>query len=253
MRTLLAASFGALALAMTGCGDDAVERSSPFSSSVQSVVFEVDYQPGAEPYTFSLLTGGTSFRLFRSNVEAAYAGLNPQIQIPTSLDEMEMLPASERQGYDVGALLEIAETHRSIRDGQNLRAFYVVFVDGFYEAEGVRDEQVIGVSIGDTGVIAMFKPVYDAQFGASLVEQTTLIHEFGHAVGLVNRGLVLTTPHHDAEHGAHCTNTECVMYWQNEGLVDILNFIQQFVFGDEDVVFGPECLADIEAEITRNQ
>jgi hypothetical protein len=110
---------------------------------------------------------------------------------------------------------------------------------------------VLGVSLGDTGVIAVFKPVVR---GASalptlqrFVEQTTLIHEFGHAVGLVANGLSVTSAHHDAAHGAHCTNQDCVMYYLNEGASDALAFVQRRIQGGSSVVFGPECLQDAHA------
>ena len=240
---------------MLACGDDEAPRpqSSTLSPNIERVSFEVDYQTGAEPYTFSLLTAGGTWQLFRRNVEAVYDPLGASIDVPESLEQMQSLGPSTATDYSAQDILAIAEAHRESADSDTTQTYYIVFLDGLFRGENGPDPQVIGVSIGDTGVIAMFKPVYDGQLGASFLEQTSLIHEFGHAVGLVNRTVALTSNHHDAEHGNHCTNQQCVMFWQNEGLSDLLSFVQRYIFGDDTVVFGPECLADINAEIRAAQ
>lgn len=238
-------------LGLASCGDDVPATSSPFSSSVSRVEFEVDYAPEAPPYTFSLLTGGSTWGFLRNNLTAAYEGLDPQIVLPESLDDMQRISLVSKASYSVDDIVAIADANRQTFDTETSRAYYVLFLDGVFQIDGADDPEVIGVSIGNTGIIAMFKPVYDNQLGASFVEPTTIFHEWGHAVGLVNRGIALTSDHHDAEHGAHCTNADCVMYWRNEGLGDLANFIRRFVFGDDSIILGPECLADLRAEIQK--
>lgn len=230
------------------CGeDDAPHTPTPFDSNITRVEFEIDYETGAQPYTFSLLTGGDTWDLFQTNVEAVYRSIAPQIVVPSELDEMQRLDFDLVDDYSTQDIVAIAAEHRELYDTDTTRAFYLIFLDGYFAVDGVRDEQVIGISIGNTGIIAMFKPVYDGQTGASIIEQTTLIHEFGHAIGLVNKGLPLSTEHHDTQNGPHCLNQDCVMFWQNEGLNDIVGFIARLIFDDDDILYGPECMADIEA------
>jgi hypothetical protein len=100
----------------------------------------------------------------------------------------------------------------------------------------------------------MFKPVIRSSVGrdgstsvARFVEQSTLIHEFGHAIGLVNHGMRLTTMHQDTAHGAHCTNDKCTMFWANEGAVSASKFARQYVITGSEILYGAECLADIDA------
>jgi hypothetical protein len=101
----------------------------------------------------------------------------------------------------------------------------------------------------------MFKPVIESTDVPLLpaisrfVEQTTLVHELGHAVGLVNRGVPLASQHHDAEHGAHCTDDRCVMYYANEGASDLSQFVSEYVTSGDTIVFGADCLADTDALI----
>ncbi len=71
-------------------------------------------------------------------------------------------------------------------------------------------------------VIAMFKDVIASTNSLTnpntsrYVEQSTIVHEVAHAIGLVNNGISLTSAHQDSPHGAHCTNDRCVMYYTNE-------------------------------------
>jgi hypothetical protein len=123
----------------------------------------------------------------------------------------------------------------------------VLFLDGYLSQEGQRQPAVLGVSIGNTGVIAMFKPVISGAATARFVEQTTLIHEFGHAAGLVDNGLAMTRPHRNPDHGAHCDDSECVMHYLNEGAKDLVGFVRRVIKTDSTVVFDAACLDDARA------
>ena len=107
------------------------------------------------------------------------------------------------------------------------------------------------MSIGTTTVIALFKPVIDSAAvlddTRAFVEQTTLVHEFGHGVGLVNNGIPNLADHHDAEHGAHCADDRCVMYWAVEGPADVAQFVQQVVTTGDVTLWGSDCLDDVAA------
>ncbi|MCA9541763.1 MAG: hypothetical protein KC620_22860 [Myxococcales bacterium] len=229
--------------------DAAAARIGLFSAEVDSVTFEVDYAPNAAPYTDLSLRPGNPWTLFERNAEALFEQAPRTLNIPRTLDEMQALSADDAPpgDYDVDRLLALAAAHRDRPSTERDRSFYVVFLDGYFAEDGARQTGVLGVSIGNTGVIALFKPVIDSTNAARFVEQTVLIHEFGHAVGLVDNGLAMVEPHRDDAHGAHCTNKDCVMYWQNEGVADLVAFVQRFALTTETVVFGPECLADAEA------
>lgn len=128
----------------------------------------------------------------------------------------------------------------------------MVFLKGYFERDGKPDEGVIGVSLSGTTIIAMFKDVITSTGSNAnglvpkYVEQSTLVHEMGHALGLVNNGVVLQSEHHDKEHGAHCSNKDCVMHWLNEGKDAAVTFVQEYIkSGRSDVVlFGSQCLED---------
>jgi hypothetical protein len=226
-----------------------------YTTAVAEIVVEIDYEPGAEPYTGSGLTSGDTWRLFGTNMNALFEAAPRTITYPTTLAGMEDIGAVAGEDHDVDAILALAAAHRDDPSTRARRTYYVVFLDGYFLDGGERRTGVLGVAIGGTGVIAMFKPVI-AGTGAlttdtpRLVEQTTLVHELGHVLGFVNNGLPMVTEHQDEEHGAHCTNTDCVMYWQVEGTTAIVDFVTRRIGSSDVVLFGDECLDDARAAAT---
>jgi hypothetical protein len=107
------------------------------------------------------------------------------------------------------------------------------------------------VSLGGTGVIAMFKPAIRSvgvlMNADRFAEQAILVHEFGHAVGVVESGIPAQSPHHDPEHPGHCTNDRCVMFWAYEGPSDLAMFVRDVIVSSDVILFGQDCLADVDA------
>ena len=226
-----------------------IDREGLFGMGVDSVTLEIDYQAGAEPYTsFGILgTSGSPFRLTRANIEALFSVTSPTLTIPTEVSQMQEVTDISGEDFDVDTILAIASRWRDGYSTSTDRTFYIVFLDGYFNDDTGRREGVLGVSIGNTGVIAMFKPVIDSTSSPQYVEQTTLVHEFGHAAGLVNNGVDLVSDHQDEEHGRHCANDDCVMYWANEGAANIGAFVSRYVLDPETVIFDQDCLDDVHA------
>jgi len=97
------------------------------------------------------------------------------------------------------------------------KGIVIIFLDGYYIKDGKPESRILGINLNGTPLLAIFKPVVESASNSkaeqALIEQSTIVHEIGHALGLVNNGVRATSAHHDTEHGAHCTNTKCVMYW----------------------------------------
>ncbi|HEX7665462.1 MAG TPA: hypothetical protein VF407_13145 [Polyangiaceae bacterium] len=229
-----------------------------FSPAITDVSIEIDYAKDAAPYTGSAGTTSDVFTIMGDNVARIFQNAPKHVTIPSTLDQMQELDDVTATSFTNDAILAIATAHRDQKNTASTATFYIVFVNGYYDQGQGPDHGIIGVSLGDTGVIAMFKPVIAGTQSTlpgtpQYVEQSTLVHEFGHAVGLVNNGITMTTPHQDSAHGAHCTNTKCTMYWENEGASAATQFALDHFLGGSDILFGDECLADLDGQATASK
>lgn len=241
-----------LVLLVGACSDPALPTVIPKSvhdPKVTRIVFEVDYAAGAEPYVGPTLLGPL-WGLFTANAKVL---LNQrEVIAPTTLAEMEALTDVTGDDFTVQNIVDIATRHRDQAPAGDTFTFYLLWLPGYFYYDGQRQDTVLALSIGNTGIIAVFKPPIRAESeGSSILavrflEQTVVVHELGHAVGLVNNGLPLTSAHQDTEAGAHCSNSHCVMYWQaNRAGTALREFVQDYVESSNSILFAQDCLDDI--------
>ena len=90
----------------------------------------------------------------------------------------------------------------------------VLFPSGTYS-----DDSVLGVAV-DASTVAIFgdsveeaKGPFFGRPSAEEVENSVLVHEFGHLLGLVNIVYQSLVEHEDPDHPHHSNNDESVMYW----------------------------------------
>jgi len=222
-----------------------------YGSAIHNLDFEIDYVPGAEPYTGSVLGFGEVWDVTETNVARLFQGSNKAFSIPRTLDKMEKLTDVTGADFAVDQILAIASKHRNQLSSGDTATFYFVWLNGYYRDEMGVNKNVLGVSLGATGVLAMFKPVIAGTGSGTpglnaerYVEQATIVHEFGHAAGLVENGLALTSAHNDAAHKAHCTNQDCIMYWAIEGSSGAVSYVQKSLLSSNTILWGKECLDD---------
>ena len=251
MRARWRAAVSSL-LFLAACSSDSpatVDAPNPFATGVRTVAVEVDYAKGAEPYVGGEGQVSDIWRLTRDNLDALFQKKRA-LTVPSTLDQMEALDGVPTGDLTTDQILDVAARHRQGKSTADTVSYYVLFLDGYLSENGQRKTDVLGVSIGHTGVVAMFKPVIrgaDVRAFPGVVrftEQSVLIHELGHAVGLVDNGLPLTNAHKDDANGAHCKNPQCVMYYANDGARDALQFARRFATSGSTVVFGNECTSD---------
>ncbi len=221
-----------------------------FAAATTKVVVEIDYEAGKQPYTGNMVGFGETFGPTLANIDRLFSGTKTLV-IPTAIADMENIGTVSDEELTVADIAALANAHRDQHDTAGTKTYWVVFVSGhFADASGVQN-QVLGISIGDT--VAMFKDVI-AGTGSPLspnttryVEQSTLIHELAHSIGLVDNGIPMVAPHKDAAHGAHCNNSDCVMYWLNEGASEAADFALRRLLGSDSILFDDACLADVDA------
>ncbi len=182
------------------------------SSMYTSMVIEIDHEPGYRPFS-------SSTDLLEERLESVCdkpSGISVQF---TEVDFGHTGSWSAQDVRDKGW----EEKETSPRDGTTLR-WQVLFPSGAYE-----EDSVLGVAV-DASTVALFSDTIDdadGPFGRPSVEDvenSVLVHEVGHLLGLVN--LVYQSPidHEDSDHPGHSNNEDSVMYWAVES-ADVSNFI----------------------------
>lgn len=222
-----------------------------FYKKVATIEVEVAYEPDAEPFT-TLTNGDNIWQFTQTNIEALFDGrpIDVSVTVPPNLAAMQLIPDQARDNYSAQDILNLANRYRQGSNTETGGNLWVVFLDGYFKDGDSLRTNVLGVNITGTSVTAVFKPVVNSVGVSSqrkYVEQSSIVHELGHALGLVDTGLPTTSSHTDTDHGGHCTNEDCVMYWLNEGAVNLSDFIGLGGMSQFTVIFGPECLQDTRA------
>lgn len=221
-----------------------------FFATMTELTVEVAYEPGAEPYAGTSAKGKPNWDLLESNLNALFENrsLKPHVTVPKTLGEMLQIPAQSKTSWTAQDIVDLAGRHRITSSTTTTGYFWIVFLNGHFNQNGMDNASTIGVSVNGTTIIAIFKDVIEAVSPnaavAVYVEQSTVIHEVGHALGLVNNGIPTTSDHHDSAHTGHCKNPDCVMYWMNEGAADLKAFAQKLMATGSSTMFGQECLDD---------
>jgi len=233
-------------------GTTAYDTPKTFFSTMTNLTVEIAYEPEAEPYVGNDSTAHPLWDFVKENLDALFVGRTVTVTVPTTLAEMQAIPDQNKTTFSLEAIYTLAEKYRKGRSTATQGNFFLLFLDGYYEENGEKNESVIGINISGTTILVMFKPVIknSAVGGAAIVpkfvEITTAVHEIAHGLGLVNNGIPMKTSHQDgdAEHGKHCDDDQCVMYYLNEGASDLKDFVIQLIASGDRVVFDQKCLDD---------
>jgi hypothetical protein len=209
---------------MSACGDDGSNKSLRVNNYLQSdafsrLVLEVDYVDGYAP------------------MDEAQAGMiakvSPLVDKPDGVAAMADETIASRgadHAWTFAELDDLADQTNNLSVGDNTVKMHVLFVDGHYEQDS-NDGKVLGLAWDSKNIAIFKKTIQDNCQGVlagdqlcRFAEQAIWTHEVGHVLGLVNNGVPTQANHQDKEHGHHCTNDECVMFWAYEGtkLFDVL-------------------------------
>lgn len=223
-------------------------KSSNYFSSTQKIVVNVYYEPGAEPFSGPSILNLYYWRILEDNLNAIfqYRTSKPVVIVPKLLSDMKSIPAQGKSVWTIDDVIDLY--HKQVQDKSTTSEahFHILFLKGYSS----DSQNVIGYNITNTPVLAIFKDVI-TKSGSNIVqiyvEQSTVVHEMGHSLGFVNNGVPMKNNHQDPSHGSHSTNSDCVMYWLNEGTTGLSNYVQRFISTGTTVMWGPEVLADAQA------
>lgn len=153
------------------------------------------------------------------------------------------VPDQGRTTWTLGAIRTLESQYRNHYTGGDQAVLYYLYLDGGSEWDS-GNAKVLGVAHTGSS-IAIFKDSLDDSatglITGSAIERAVLVHEAGHQLGLVDNGIPMVTPHADAQHPAHDSNSACVMYWAVES--SLVSQVLSNVPDDFDV----PCMQDTQA------
>jgi hypothetical protein len=172
-----------------------------------SLVVEIQYMQGFRPSAQTLSNLNTFLQ----------ARLNKPGGITFVIDS---IPAMHKTYYSLDDATTIEQANRSQNKNGTRMAAYFLFVDGDYAANP-SGGKILGIAYSYTSVIIFEKTIRDYSGGLgqpqlSVLEGSVAEHEFGHLLGLVNNGTTMRSKHQDTPNGRHCTNQNCLMYYNVE-------------------------------------
>jgi hypothetical protein len=187
-------------------------------------VIEIDHVSGYAP-------DGTALQLLQQRMESVVQ----KNSISIIMDETNIPGDTSWTDAELRAL---AENTKGYSTSGKAVATHVLYLNGVYEAEN----NVVGVAFGSQFLAIFQERIEDATSSllvgttASEFEQSTLVHEFGHIIGLVNDDIPMQTAHEAAtcdtgnevrpdQH--HSDNPESVMFCAVENAAALTSF-----FGD---------------------
>ena len=218
-----------------------------YFNTASAITLEVYYETGAEPYAGNRQNGQPLWQILDDNLEKAFSFRTrpPERNIPMDLASMQEIKDSQTSQWSADDVFELHQKLALTKPSADHARFYIYFLNG----NASSSNNVIGFSINGTPIIAIFKNVIRNSGGfyvRRFVEQSTLVDEIGHALGLVNNVIPMQTNHQDTENGSHTMNSDGVMYWQNEGAADMANFVAKYITSGETIMWCPEVLADLQ-------
>jgi len=173
--------------------------------------------------------------------------LSARLNKPAGIDLVQHRVASSGATSITADLLRQIESEQRINhtNGSNITAYFY-FADADY-AGNSGSSKTLGVAYGHSSMAVFEKSVREFAGGVgepsvTTLESTVILHEFAHVLGLVNTGTPLVAQHHDAAHGGHCTNEDCLMYYLAE-----TSGIAGNLFGGAVPGLDANCLADLKA------
>ncbi|MFB6257815.1 MAG: zinc-dependent metalloprotease family protein [Flavobacteriales bacterium] len=160
---------------------------------------------------------------------------------------LKKIPDSGQTDYSTKDLNELIDENRPFpRIGTDRIHAFMVVVNGSYSEDGG----------GATTLGLAFAANRMALFGGAVeeysddptepqpwkLEASVMSHEMGHNLGLVANGSPMVNEHRDEDHGSHCDNSDCLMYYTAE-TSDIVNSL----VGNKVPTLDAACQNDLEA------
>ena len=158
----------------------------PFILNQNQFQINVRYEVGAEPYVNRLSNGLAAWSITEMNLKANLPQWISNVRVPFDLSEMTQINAFGRSQWSKEELEALAFKTQFSQDGLTNNTITVYYLNGSY----VEKPKAIGLHFHGSSVVFVFKQVVRSLEGTldsqTFTEQSAVVHEIGHAFGLVD-------------------------------------------------------------------
>ena len=202
----------------------------------------------SSPYTSLVieLVSVSGFSPSTTAVDNLKTFLQARLNKPSGITVMQSTVASPgKTVYTLDDIKSIENAQRKQKPSGTTLTAFLLLVDGDY-AGNSGSSKVLGFAYGTSSMALFEKTVLEFSGGVGkpsvvTLETTVMEHEFGHILGLVNNGTSLQSSHQDVANGKHCTNQNCLMYFNVETSDVAANLL-----GGSVPALDAACLADLQ-------
>lgn len=177
--------------------------------------------------------------------------LNERLKKPNSISIVEkQIEIPQGAPYDIDEIKAIEDANRTdYTDGNTISVY--VFFSSAKSSNDTPTTVTLGSAYYNTSIVIYQSTLIhiantDPSISLENLETTTLHHEFGHLLGLVNlRDDDIHTGHEDPAHNKHCIVEDCLMYFESNTRSAV---IQRFSGRGDISQLDPLCIADLQAK-----
>jgi len=259
MIKLLSTNFSILLLIMlafTACKSDddgdsgtdpRAENLKALGTSAEDILSDAIYQRLTVEIVYS-----TGYRPTDATINNLTNFLNARINKSAGIQIVEtQIPEPGTAPYVTNEIRDIEDDVRTKYTTGNELAIFVFFADGNAQTD-TQTTLTLGTAYRNTSLVIYERTLQE--IGASpqtpdltTLETTTLLHEFGHLLGLVNiQNDDIHTDHEDPAHAKHCIVEECLMYFETQLTREQL--AQRLRNMMAVPALDPLCIADLQAK-----
>lgn len=198
--------------------DPNIENNRPLGTSAADILGPSDFSSLTIELVYT-----NSFRPEASSILGFKNFVQDLVNKPGGIQYIErVIPDQAGAPFSIEEIREIENANRSVFNQGDDLAVYVFFSNGASEND-TNNSVTLGTAYRNTSIVIYQKTLeFITQTDPDvlpILEQTTLNHEMGHLMGLVNiQNDDIHQVHEDPDSNKHCVHEDCLMYFDATGV-----------------------------------